>query len=102
MLKFVEDAPQRVVRIGDVQDAPDLGPEMSAQDVDQIAEIFHTPLTGAYSWDYHEADKKLRKPGRPATSELSEVEQLRLKLAKAEQELAILKKFDAYLTRLKK
>lgn len=47
-------------------------------------------------------DKKLRKPGRPATSELSEVEQLRLKLAKAEQELAILKKFDAYLTRLKK
>ena len=47
-------------------------------------------------------EKKLRAPGRPATSELSEVEQLRLKLAKAEQELAILKKFDAYLTRLKK
>ena len=45
---------------------------------------------------------KLRTPGRPATSELSEVEQLRLKLAKAEQELEILKKFDAYLTRLKK
>ncbi len=47
-------------------------------------------------------DKKLRSPGRPANSELSEVEQLRLKLAKAEQELEILKKFDAYLTRLKK
>ena len=47
-------------------------------------------------------DKKLRSPGRPLTSELSEVEQLRLKLAKAEQELDILKKFDAYLTRLKK
>ena len=47
-------------------------------------------------------DKKLRSPGRPPTSELSEVEQLRLKLAKAEQELDILKKFDAYLTRLKK
>jgi transposase len=46
--------------------------------------------------------KKLRAPGRPATSELSEVQQLRLQLAKAEQELAILKKFDAYLTRLKK
>ena len=43
-----------------------------------------------------------RSPGRPATSELSEVEQLRLELAKAQQELAILKKFDAYLTRLKK
>ena len=47
-------------------------------------------------------DKKLRSPGRPATSELSEVEQLRRELAKAQEELAILKKFDAYLTRLKK
>jgi len=47
-------------------------------------------------------EKKLRSPGRPPVSELSEVEQLRLKLAKAEQELDILKKFDAYLTRLKK
>lgn len=47
-------------------------------------------------------DEKLRSPGRPPASELSEVEQLRLKLAKAEQELDILKKFDAYLTRLKK
>ncbi len=46
-------------------------------------------------------DKKLRSRGRQPTSELSEVEQLRLKLAKAEQELDILKKFDAYLTRLK-
>ena len=46
-------------------------------------------------------DKKLRTLGRPVTSELSEVEQLRLKLAKAEEELAVLKKFDAYLTRLK-
>jgi len=46
--------------------------------------------------------QKLRSPGRPPTDELSEVEQLRLKLSKAEQELDILKKFDAYLTRLKK
>jgi transposase len=43
-----------------------------------------------------------RSPGRPAVGELSEVEQLRLKLAKVEEELAILKKFDAYLTHLKK
>lgn len=59
-----------------------------------------------YKWakkvDEQASDVKLRTPGRPATSELSEVEQLRLKLAKAEQELEILKKFDAYLTRLKK
>ena len=43
-----------------------------------------------------------RSPGRPAAAELSEVEQLRRELARAQEELAILKKFDAYLTRLKK
>jgi transposase len=43
-----------------------------------------------------------RSPGRPAVAELSEVEQLRRDLASAQEELAILKKLDAYLTRLKK
>jgi len=59
-----------------------------------------------YKWadkiDKQAPDQELRDLGRPAASELSEIDQLRLKLAKAEQELAILKKFDAYLTRLKK
>jgi len=59
-----------------------------------------------YKWadkiDKQAPDQELRGPGRPAASELSEIDQLRLKLAKAEQELAILKTFDAYLTRLKK
>ncbi|MEX5749095.1 transposase [Massilia sp. X63] len=44
----------------------------------------------------------LGSPGRPALGELSEVEQLRRELARAQEELAILKKFDAYLTHLKK
>ena len=44
----------------------------------------------------------LKSPGRPPVSDESEIERLRRKLAKAEQELAVLKKFDAYLTRLKK
>jgi len=43
-----------------------------------------------------------RSPGRPAADELSEVEQLRRDLANAQEELAILKKLDAYLTRQKK
>jgi hypothetical protein len=34
---------------------------LTPQDIEQIAEIFHTPLTGAYTWNYTEADKKLRK-----------------------------------------
>jgi transposase len=59
-----------------------------------------------YKWadkiDEQAPDEPLRSPGRPAAAELSEVEQLRRDLARAQEELAILKKFDAYLTRLKK
>lgn len=59
-----------------------------------------------YKWaekiDKQAPGMPLRSPGRPAVEELSEVEQLRRDLARAQEELAILKKFDAYLTRLKK
>lgn len=59
-----------------------------------------------YKWakklDEHAPGEAFRSPGRPATSELSEVKQLRRDLASAQEELAILKKLDAYLTRLKK
>jgi hypothetical protein len=58
MVRFVEKAPTEVVRVGEAKrHTLDLQP----QDVDQIAEIFQTPLTGAYSWNYLEADKKIRK-----------------------------------------
>ena len=43
-----------------------------------------------------------RSPGRPGAEEESEVVRLRRELASAQEELAILKKLDAYLTRLKK
>jgi transposase len=46
--------------------------------------------------------EEFRSPGRPVAGALSEVEQLRKDLASAQEELAILKKLDAYLTRLKK
>ena len=45
--------------------------------------------------------ESFKSPGRPVAGEETEVEQLRRKLATAEEELAILKKFDAYLTRRK-
>jgi transposase len=41
-------------------------------------------------------------PGRLPAAQESEVVRLRRELARAKEELAILKKFDAYLTRLKK
>jgi transposase len=59
-----------------------------------------------YKWanqlDQLEPGKRLKAPGRPPSSEESEIVRLRRELAKAQQELTILKKFDAYLTRLKK
>jgi hypothetical protein len=34
---------------------------LERSDVEHIAEIFQTPLTGAYVWDYDEADRRLKK-----------------------------------------
>jgi hypothetical protein len=61
MLKIVDRPPNQVIRIGASEPDTELGRDLEPQDVEQIAEIFHTPLTGAYCWDYLEADKKLRK-----------------------------------------
>ncbi len=36
-------------------------PGWTSRTFEQIAEIFHTPLAGAYVWNYEEADKKIRK-----------------------------------------
>jgi transposase len=59
-----------------------------------------------YKWakklDEQGPDASFRAPGRPPASEESEVVRLRRELAASQQELAVLKKFDAYLTRLKK
>ena len=59
-----------------------------------------------YEWakkfDEQSPGEPFRSPGRPQAGELSEVEQLRRDLANAREELAILKKLDAYLTRQKK
>jgi transposase len=59
-----------------------------------------------YKWakmlDELEPGKILKTPGRPRVGEESEIARLRRELAKAQQELTVLKKFDAYLTRLKK
>lgn len=56
----------------------------------------------AVQFDALAPDEKLKNPGRPAQGDETEVARLRRQLAKAEEELAILKKFDAYLTHLAK
>ena len=34
---------------------------LSKKDVEEITEIFHTPLTGSYNWDYSAADDKINR-----------------------------------------
>jgi hypothetical protein len=57
-LKFVDAPPTQVTF---TPDDDDIAKSLSPADVEQIAEIFKTPLTGAYNWDYEEADKRIRK-----------------------------------------
>ena len=58
MLKFVEKPPA-LVKFTPAPD--DVAAKLEPHDVEQIAEIFNTPLTGAYTWDYEEADQRIRK-----------------------------------------
>lgn len=42
-------------------ESDDVAANMTPQDVETIREIFHTPLTGSYNWDYLSADGRIRK-----------------------------------------
>ncbi|MBS0360859.1 MAG: ferritin-like domain-containing protein [Proteobacteria bacterium] len=48
---------------GDVQyfDDEELARQLSDHDVEVIREIFKTPLTGSYNWDYETANSKIRR-----------------------------------------
>lgn len=56
----------------------------------------------ASAYSQNEPGKAFSGGGRPAGSEEREIVKLRRQLARANEELTILKKFDAYLTRQKK
>lgn len=34
---------------------------LTSKDVEDIAEVFHTPLEGAFNWDYTEADNRIKR-----------------------------------------
>jgi hypothetical protein len=58
MLKFVDGPPSTIEENPEPQD---IASALHAADVEQIAEIFRTPLTGAYTWTYEEVDQRIRK-----------------------------------------
>ena len=53
----VEDCPKGLRYFED----DDLESKLQPQDIEDIVEIFQTPLTGAYNWDYTAADNRLSK-----------------------------------------
>ncbi|MGD9965777.1 MAG: ferritin-like domain-containing protein [Hyphomonadaceae bacterium] len=55
----VEGPPQTVQRFSPAND--DLADKLTMQDVETIREIFHTPLTGSFNWDYSNANQKIRR-----------------------------------------
>ena len=42
-------------------DKDSLESKLQPKDVEDIIEIFNTPLTGSYNWDYTTADNRLNK-----------------------------------------
>jgi hypothetical protein len=55
-VRFVDRAPRALTfRLG-----PD-DPKLDGRDVETIAQIFKTPLVGSYTWNYEEADSRIRK-----------------------------------------
>lgn len=58
VLKVVDQAPQT---LNEYDDEGNLTRRMNQEHLDTIVEIFHTPLNGAYNWDYESADGRIRK-----------------------------------------
>ncbi len=54
-IKYVENNPR------DIRLEEDLPPFMTEGVADDIVEIFKTPLTGAYNWDYTHQDNRIKK-----------------------------------------
>lgn len=64
-VKFVDRPPTEIEFTPHLSDHPedhdDLEHKLKPEHVDQVAEIFRTPLTGAYTWNYEECDEKIRR-----------------------------------------
>lgn len=76
------------------------------QSAEALAQELGVRRTQLYKWaktlEEKGADGSFNARGRKPASEESEVVRLRRELANAKQELEILKKFDAYLKRMKR
>ncbi|MEM0954858.1 MAG: diiron oxygenase [Pseudomonadota bacterium] len=66
-LKWMEETPRKIqsfagsARMAERDDHDDIDDKLTNEHVDQVAEIFSTPLTGSYNWDYSVQDNRIKK-----------------------------------------
>ena len=63
-LNFVGDTPRKIQTYAGAdypRENPDLEELLTSELVDHVAEIFQTPLSGSYNWDYTLQDDRIKK-----------------------------------------
>jgi hypothetical protein len=63
-IEWTENTPRKIQRYAGADyptENPNLEDVLTSADVDHIAEIFQTPLTGSYNWDYRIQDDRIKK-----------------------------------------
>jgi hypothetical protein len=60
-ITYIDAAPRKVRFFEAAAAAADPSDQMTEAQVNQVAEIFNTPLTGTYNWDYRVADDRINK-----------------------------------------
>jgi len=63
-VEWKEQPPRKIQQFAHAdypRENPELEDLLTAKDVEHIAEIFQTPLTGSYNWDYKVQDDRIKK-----------------------------------------
>ena len=64
-LTYTDEAPRKIQRFKDSDrgrgQAGDIDDLLTPSDVEHVAEIFNTPLTGSYNWNYKIQDDRIKK-----------------------------------------
>lgn len=59
-IQYVEQTPDELTHFEPLS-ADDPAKDLSPEQVQDIAEVFHTPLNGSYNWDYQLAENRIKK-----------------------------------------
>ena len=63
-VEWTESTPRKIQKYAGAdypRENPDLEEVLTSEQVDHVAEIFQTPLTGSYNWDYKIQDDRIKK-----------------------------------------